>query len=59
MNARTPVHITAGPYYPTCHDCPCVVVDHAPGTFVPVSVMLPGGVVVTADVLPGEIEVAR
>ena len=58
MTPRQPVRIIAGPYYPTCHDAPCQVEDHAPGTYIPIAVMLPGEVVVSADVLAGEIEAA-
>ena len=54
--AGTRVRITSGPYL-VQHGTEGVVRAHAPGRFVPV--MLPvGGVMVTADVLPDEIEVA-
>ena len=50
------VVITSGPYLAQ-HGTEGVVKAHAPGRYLPV--MLPvGGAMVTADVLPGEIEVA-
>ena len=50
------VVITSGPYLAQ-HGTEGVVKHHAPGTYLPV--MLPvGDFMVTADVLPGEIEVA-
>ena len=57
MTAGTEVRIVSGPYWPSCHEVVGMVRFHAPGRYLPV--MLPvGGVMVTADVLPGEIEVA-
>ena len=52
----TVIRVTGGPYYPTCHDLPGVVRHHAPGTYTPATFLV-GGAMVTADLLPGEIEV--
>lgn len=57
MTPGTKVRITSGPFWPACHDLLGVVRHHAPSLFVPVMVQV-GGAMVTADVLPGEIEVA-